>query len=71
MIIHLTVMTEEAMHIKCDFQLPADVSRRVHRECLENGKWRLVENSSQPWRDDSECQEPHFFKDKVRNEALE
>ncbi|KAM9716822.1 glucagon-like peptide 2 receptor [Menidia menidia] len=41
-----------------------DVSRRAHRECLENGSWRQMENSSEPWRDDSECMEHHFFKDK-------
>ncbi|KAM9425308.1 glucagon-like peptide 2 receptor [Pholidichthys leucotaenia] len=39
-------------------------SRRAHRECLENGRWRRKENSSEPWRDDSECLEHRFFKEK-------
>ncbi|XP_057681513.1 glucagon-like peptide 2 receptor [Corythoichthys intestinalis] len=42
----------------------AENSRKAHRECLENGKWRQKVNSSEPWRDDSECQEHHYFKDK-------
>lgn len=25
-----------------------------------------MENSSEPWRDVSECEEHHYFKDKVR-----
>ncbi|XP_029384266.1 glucagon-like peptide 2 receptor [Echeneis naucrates] len=41
-----------------------DGSRRAHRECLKNGRWRWKENSSEPWRDDSECQEHQYFKDK-------
>ncbi|XP_062298651.1 glucagon-like peptide 2 receptor [Scomber scombrus] len=52
--------------IPCPSYLPwisEDASRRVHRECLENGRWRQKENSSEPWRDDSECQEHHYFKD--------
>lgn len=43
----------------------ADDSRRAHRECLGTGKWRERQNSSEPWRDDSECKEDHYFKDKV------
>uniref|UniRef100_A0A3B4FJE9 Glucagon like peptide 2 receptor n=1 Tax=Pundamilia nyererei TaxID=303518 RepID=A0A3B4FJE9_9CICH len=43
-----------------------DNSRSAHRECLENGRWRQMENSSEPWRDVSECEEHHYFKDKVR-----
>ncbi|XP_037546645.1 glucagon-like peptide 2 receptor [Nematolebias whitei] len=39
-------------------------TRRAYRECLANGSWRQMENSSDPWRDDSECVEDHFFKDK-------
>uniref|UniRef100_A0A3Q3NBA4 Glucagon like peptide 2 receptor n=1 Tax=Mastacembelus armatus TaxID=205130 RepID=A0A3Q3NBA4_9TELE len=55
--------------VPCPSYLPwisEDSSRRAHRECLENGRWRWRENSSEPWRDDSECQEHHYFKDKVR-----
>ncbi|KAA8581127.1 hypothetical protein FQN60_002708 [Etheostoma spectabile] len=37
---------------------------RAHQECLENGRWRQRENSSELWRDDSECKEDHYFKDK-------
>uniref|UniRef100_A0A3P8TGZ2 Glucagon like peptide 2 receptor n=1 Tax=Amphiprion percula TaxID=161767 RepID=A0A3P8TGZ2_AMPPE len=54
--------------VPCPPYLPwvsEDNTRRVHRECLENGRWRRMENSSKPWRDDSECQEDHYFKDKV------
>lgn len=43
----------------------ADDSRRAHRECLGTGKWQEKPNSSEPWRDDSECREDHYFKDKV------
>lgn len=43
----------------------ADDSRRGHRECLATGKWQERPNSSEPWRDDSECREDHYFKDKV------
>ncbi|XP_029691918.1 glucagon-like peptide 2 receptor isoform X1 [Takifugu rubripes] len=55
--------------VPCPSYLPwiseaADGSRRAHRECLENGTWRERENSSEPWRDDSECKEEHYFKDK-------
>uniref|UniRef100_A0A3P9PY58 Glucagon like peptide 2 receptor n=1 Tax=Poecilia reticulata TaxID=8081 RepID=A0A3P9PY58_POERE len=42
-----------------------DGNRRAYRECLENGSWRKMENSSDPWRDDSECKEDQYFKDKV------
>nr|XP_020442659.1 glucagon-like peptide 2 receptor [Monopterus albus] len=53
--------------IPCPSYLPwisEESSRWAHRECLENGRWRQKENSSEPWRDDSECQEHHYFKDK-------
>ncbi|XP_077595078.1 glucagon-like peptide 2 receptor [Stigmatopora nigra] len=43
--------------------MAAENSRKAHRECLENGRWRQKENSSEPWRDDSECQGGHYFKD--------
>lgn len=41
-------------------------TRRAYRECLGNGSWRQMENSSDPWRDVSECEEDRFFRDKVR-----
>ncbi|PWA21772.1 hypothetical protein CCH79_00003395 [Gambusia affinis] len=51
-----------------------DGNRRAYRECLENGSWRKMENSSDPWRDDSECKEDQYFKDKeeelLRHSAL-
>ncbi|KAM9837401.1 glucagon-like peptide 2 receptor [Aulostomus maculatus] len=53
--------------VPCPPYLPwitEDGARRAHRECLENGRWRRRENSSEPWRDDSECQGEHYFKDK-------
>ncbi|KAG7236460.1 hypothetical protein INR49_000938 [Caranx melampygus] len=53
--------------VPCPLYLPwisEDGSRRAHRECLENGKWRQRGNSSEPWRDESECQEDQYFKDK-------
>uniref|UniRef100_A0A7N8X133 Glucagon like peptide 2 receptor n=1 Tax=Mastacembelus armatus TaxID=205130 RepID=A0A7N8X133_9TELE len=41
--------------VPCPSYLPwINSSRRAHRECLENGRWRWRENSSEPWRDDSE-----------------
>uniref|UniRef100_A0A8C9Y6C5 Glucagon-like peptide 2 receptor n=1 Tax=Sander lucioperca TaxID=283035 RepID=A0A8C9Y6C5_SANLU len=52
--------------VPCPSYLPwINTSRRAHQECLENGSWRQRENSSEPWRDDSECKEDHYFKDKV------
>uniref|UniRef100_A0A3B5L7G1 Uncharacterized protein n=1 Tax=Xiphophorus couchianus TaxID=32473 RepID=A0A3B5L7G1_9TELE len=42
-----------------------DGNRRAYRECLENGSWRKMKNSSDPWRHDSECKEDQYFKDKV------
>uniref|UniRef100_A0A8C8DY00 Glucagon-like peptide 2 receptor n=1 Tax=Oryzias sinensis TaxID=183150 RepID=A0A8C8DY00_9TELE len=49
-------------------------SRKAYRECLENGSWRRRENSSELWRDDSECVEEQYFKDteeeKLRHNAL-
>ncbi|XP_040885109.1 glucagon-like peptide 2 receptor [Toxotes jaculatrix] len=63
--------------VPCPSYLPwitEDTSRRAHRECLGNGRWRQRENSSEPWRDDSECQEDQYFKDKedemLRHTAL-
>ncbi|KAF3704756.1 Glucagon-like peptide 2 receptor [Channa argus] len=53
--------------VPCPSYLPwiqEDGSRKAHRECLENGMWRQRENSSEPWRDESECQDHHYFKDK-------
>lgn len=50
----------------CIFQLPVDRPRRAHRECLENGQWRTMDNSSDPWRDVTECKEDHYFKEEVR-----
>ncbi|XP_041672048.1 glucagon-like peptide 2 receptor [Cheilinus undulatus] len=53
--------------VPCPSYLPwisDDVSRRAHRECLEDGRWRLKENSSEVWRDDEECQEERYFKEK-------
>ncbi|XP_026207377.1 glucagon-like peptide 2 receptor [Anabas testudineus] len=52
--------------VPCPSYLPwtsKDGSRMVHRQCLDNGKWREMENSSDPWRDDSECRKLEFFKD--------
>uniref|UniRef100_A0A8C9YDV2 Glucagon-like peptide 2 receptor n=1 Tax=Sander lucioperca TaxID=283035 RepID=A0A8C9YDV2_SANLU len=57
--------------VPCPSYLPwINTSRRAHQECLENGSWRQRENSSEPWRDDSECKEDHYFKDKVGDEML-
>ncbi|XP_049916243.1 glucagon-like peptide 2 receptor isoform X2 [Epinephelus moara] len=55
--------------VPCPSYLPwisKEVSRKAHRECLENGRWRQRENSTEPWRDDSECKEDHYFKDKEK-----
>lgn len=63
--------------IPCPSYLPwiqPDSLRRAHRECLENGTWRQRPNSTDLWRDDSECQEHHYFKEKeeqlLRQSAL-
>ncbi|XP_055085392.1 glucagon-like peptide 2 receptor [Periophthalmus magnuspinnatus] len=63
--------------ILCPSYLPwiqQDSPRRAHRECLENGLWRLKDNSSDVWREDSECQEHHYFREKeeqlLRQSAL-
>ncbi|KAM8904675.1 glucagon-like peptide 2 receptor isoform 4-T4 [Spinachia spinachia] len=51
--------------VPCPSYLPwINSSRRAHRECLLNGLWRKKDNSSETWRDDSECKEDHYFKDK-------
>ncbi|KAM3860058.1 glucagon-like peptide 2 receptor [Diretmus argenteus] len=51
-----------------------DGTRSAHRECLADGRWRLEENSSEAWRDQSECQEKHYFKEEeeevLRQNAL-
>uniref|UniRef100_A0A8C5EX18 Glucagon like peptide 2 receptor n=1 Tax=Gouania willdenowi TaxID=441366 RepID=A0A8C5EX18_GOUWI len=54
--------------IPCPAYLPwitEGSTRRLYRQCLEDGRWRQMENSSEPWREDSECLEDHYFKDKV------
>uniref|UniRef100_A0A8C6U6L8 Glucagon-like peptide 2 receptor n=1 Tax=Neogobius melanostomus TaxID=47308 RepID=A0A8C6U6L8_9GOBI len=59
--------------IPCPSYLPwiqQDSSRQAHRECLEDGTWRRKQNSTDLWRDDSECQERHFFKEKVRTKHV-
>ncbi|XP_060884066.1 glucagon-like peptide 2 receptor [Labrus mixtus] len=53
--------------VPCPSYLPwisDGVSRSAHRECLEDGRWRQKENSSEAWRNDEECQEERYFKDK-------
>ncbi|CAL8284579.1 unnamed protein product [Merluccius merluccius] len=49
-------------------------SKRVYRECLQDGTWRLEGNSSDPWRNQTECEDPLYFKDKedmvLRQSAL-
>ncbi|KAK7919085.1 hypothetical protein WMY93_010369 [Mugilogobius chulae] len=63
--------------IPCPSYLPwiqPDSPRQAHRECLENGMWRLNDNSSDVWREESECQEHHYFREKeeqlLRQSAL-
>ncbi|XP_029311754.1 glucagon-like peptide 2 receptor [Cottoperca gobio] len=53
--------------VPCPSYLPwisENISRRAHRECLNNGRWRRRENSSEAWRDVSKCKEDRYFKDK-------
>uniref|UniRef100_UPI0037E7C839 glucagon-like peptide 2 receptor n=1 Tax=Semicossyphus pulcher TaxID=241346 RepID=UPI0037E7C839 len=53
--------------VPCPSYLPwitEESSRRAHRECLEDGSWRQRGNSSEVWRDNEECQEALYFKDK-------
>ncbi|XP_059892503.1 glucagon-like peptide 2 receptor [Gadus macrocephalus] len=54
--------------VPCPSYLPwinNDSSRSVHRECLEDGSWRRKENSSDLWRDQSECQETNPYKEEA------
>ncbi|XP_051523204.1 glucagon-like peptide 2 receptor isoform X2 [Myxocyprinus asiaticus] len=37
-------------------------SGHVYKECTMNGTWKTEENSSTEWRNQSECEHPHFFK---------
>ncbi|XP_041714649.2 glucagon-like peptide 2 receptor [Coregonus clupeaformis] len=51
--------------VPCPSYLPwitKDDSRSVYRECLSNGCWRLQDNSTEAWRDKTECDEPYYFK---------
>ncbi|CAB1311790.1 unnamed protein product [Coregonus sp. 'balchen'] len=51
--------------VPCPSYLPwitEDDSRSVYRQCLSNGSWRLQDNSTEAWRDQRECVEPHYFK---------
>ncbi|XP_048871859.1 glucagon-like peptide 2 receptor [Brienomyrus brachyistius] len=35
---------------------------KAYRECTSSGTWRTLENSTDVWRDQSECINPHYFK---------
>ncbi|XP_051530389.1 glucagon-like peptide 2 receptor [Myxocyprinus asiaticus] len=37
-------------------------SGNVYKECTMNGTWKTEENSNNEWRNQSECEHPHFFK---------
>ncbi|KAG9350275.1 hypothetical protein JZ751_026629 [Albula glossodonta] len=39
----------------------------VYRECTPSGAWRTVENSTDVWRDHSECDKQHYFKPQEDN----
>ncbi|KAG7281328.1 hypothetical protein CRUP_023479 [Coryphaenoides rupestris] len=63
--------------VPCPSYLPwidGDSSRMVYRECLEDGRWRREQNSSNPWREQTECQESDPFKEEedevLRQSAL-
>ena len=47
------------------FHLFADGSRKVHMECLPNGKWRTEDNTTMVWREKTECEDHHFYKSEV------
>lgn len=41
-------------------------SGKVYKICTANGTWKTEENSSTVWQDKSECEDPGFFKNKVK-----
>ncbi|NXS08865.1 GLP2R protein, partial [Neodrepanis coruscans] len=42
----------------------------VYRVCLDEGIWQTKENSTDIWRDSSECSEKNHFKKKVKEHKL-
>ncbi|XP_048027544.1 glucagon-like peptide 2 receptor [Megalobrama amblycephala] len=51
--------------VRCPPYLPwikEDSTRYVYKECTVNGTWKTEENSSIIWRNQSECENPSFFK---------
>ncbi|KPP77554.1 glucagon-like peptide 2 receptor-like [Scleropages formosus] len=46
-------------------------SKNVYRECTSTGSWRTVENSTEVWRDQTECINPHYFKPQEENMLLQ
>ncbi|XP_064179105.1 glucagon-like peptide 2 receptor isoform X1 [Anguilla rostrata] len=51
--------------VPCPIYLPwinEGSSENVYRECTPRGSWRIVENSTDVWRDQSECFDPHYFR---------
>ncbi|NXS64746.1 GLP2R protein, partial [Pandion haliaetus] len=43
---------------------------KVYRVCLDEGTWQTKENSTDIWRDSSECSEKNNFKKKVKELKL-
>ncbi|XP_056627797.1 glucagon-like peptide 2 receptor [Triplophysa dalaica] len=51
--------------VSCPSYLPWIIevaTGNVYKECTVNGTWKTEENSSIVWRNQSECENPHFFK---------
>ncbi|KAJ8413740.1 hypothetical protein AAFF_G00082470 [Aldrovandia affinis] len=55
----------QSVHFPAAALQPTGGSENVYRECTPSGTWRTVENSTDVWRDKSECLNPHFFKPQV------
>ncbi|XP_036384956.1 glucagon-like peptide 2 receptor [Megalops cyprinoides] len=51
--------------VSCPVYLPwikEGESKYVYRVCTPSGAWRTMENSTDVWRDQSECVNPQYFK---------
>uniref|UniRef100_A0AAY4BRA6 Uncharacterized protein n=1 Tax=Denticeps clupeoides TaxID=299321 RepID=A0AAY4BRA6_9TELE len=51
--------------VPCPSYLSWAKQGRVYKECLSSGSWRARDNSSEDWRDDSECKNLLVITDEV------
>ncbi|KAL4648159.1 glucagon-like peptide 2 receptor-like [Arapaima gigas] len=60
--------------VPCPSYLPwieEGTSKQAHRECTSSGHWRTADNSTEVWRDQTECINPHYFKSQEDNMFLQ